>query len=101
MNIKEQFLQLTELGKILLAAIENESWESASLHALHWDECIRVLFNFASSDQFVLYKTEIENLIQENQVVIECLTQLRAKTLTQLQKANDNYTAIEYYKNIF
>ena len=101
MSIKERFLQLTELGRTLLAAIENESWDNASQHAQHWDECIRDLFDHAYSDQFVMYKTEIENLIQENQIVIERLTQLRAKSLTQLQEANDNCTAIEYYKHIF
>lgn len=101
MSIKERFLQLTELGKTLLTAIEDESWDSASQHALHWDECIRGLFDSAYSDQFVLDKTEIDNLIQENQIVIERLTQLRAKTLTQLQESNENITAIEYYKHTF
>ena len=98
MNFQQQLLQLGKSGEKLLAAIENESWDSALGYSQEWGTCIQDMFNCLSSDQFVLYKDELLEIEQQHQDIKEKLIDFRAKTLTQLQDIN-KYRAFNKHYN--
>ncbi len=99
MNIKERLNILDNTGKDLLAAIENKSWDVALHYSHEWSACIRDLFDCVTSDQFMLYESELLNIENQLQDVTGKLTHLRAKTLTQLQDISKYHAFNKLYSD--
>ncbi len=100
MNAKLQLIQINDSAKELIASIENESWDDAMHLSQQWDSRIRDLIRNLPAEKIIVMKSQIDTLAAQNLYIKDCLVNLRAKVLTQLQENSNSRSAIQLYNNV-
>ena len=84
MSIQESFNSLDKLYLELIASIDKHEFEETSHYVAEWVNTIKTLVNSLSSEQHALYEKALLSLVNQHHEIQKQVTELRAKSLTQL-----------------